>query len=92
MPRAGTASRPIRSCAAIFRPPTPAGPLITCKTEPQYRVDQCELVDEWPNGAGMGRAVLAAAWQFKVRPPQKGGRALVGEWVRIRISYQIDRK
>lgn len=70
----------------------PGWALITCKTEPQYRVDQCELVDEWPAGSGMGRAVLASAWQFQVRPPQKGGRLLVGEWVRIRISYQINHK
>jgi protein TonB len=70
----------------------PGWALITCKTEPQYRVDQCVLVDEWPNGSGMGRAALASTWQFQVRPPQKGGRALVGEWVRIRISYRIDRK
>ena len=99
-----TASGELIYAARWYREPTdqelrgylstadPGWALITCKTEPQYRVDQCELVDEWPNGAGMGRAVLAAAWQFKVRPPQKGGRALVGEWVRIRISYQIDRK
>ena len=70
----------------------PGWALMTCKTEPQYRVDQCVLVDEWPAGSGMGRAVLASAWQLKVRPPQKGGRVLVGEWVRIRISYQLDRK
>lgn len=70
----------------------PGWALMTCKTEPEYRVDQCKLVDEWPAGSGMGRAVLASAWQLKVRPPQKGGRVLVGEWVRIRISYQIDRR
>ena len=70
----------------------PGWALMTCKTEPEYRVDQCKLVDEWPAGSGMGRAVLASAWQMKVRPPQKGGRVLVGEWVRIRVSYGIERK
>jgi len=70
----------------------PGWALITCKTEPQYRVDQCVLVDEWPNGSNMGRAALASTWQFKVRPPQKGGRVLVGEWVRILVSQGIERR
>lgn len=67
----------------------PGWALINCRTEPGWRVDDCELVDEWPQGSGMGRAVLASAWQFQVRPPQVGGRVMVGEWVRIRISYEL---
>lgn len=70
----------------------PAWALIDCRTEPQFRVDGCVLVDEWPQGSNMGRAVLAAAWQFKVRPPRVGGRSMVGEWVRIRIDYTVTRK
>ena len=70
----------------------PAWALINCQTQPQFRVDHCVLVDEWPQGSNMGRAVLAAAWQFKVRPPRVGGRVMVGEWVRIRIDYDIVRK
>ena len=73
---------------------TASGPgwaLITCRTAPQFRVEDCELVDEYPSGAQIGRAVMAAAWQFKVRPPQVGGRVLVGEWVRIRITYEMRR-
>ena len=70
----------------------PAWALIDCRTEPQFRVDHCVLVDEWPQGSNMGRAVLAAAWQFKVRPPRIGGRSMVGEWVRIRIDYTVTRK
>lgn len=73
---------------------TASGPgwaLITCRTAPGFRVEDCELVDEFPSGSQIGRAVLAAAWQFKVRPPQVGGRVLVGEWVRIRISYEMRR-
>jgi protein TonB len=70
---------------------TASGPgyaLINCRTVPDFRVEDCVLVDEYPSGAGLGRAVLAAAWQFRVRPPRVGGRSLVGEWVRIRISYE----
>ncbi|WP_375289856.1 hypothetical protein [Qipengyuania sp.] len=67
--------------------PAPAWALINCQTQPEYRVDHCVLVDEYPQGSNMGSAVLNAAWQFKVRPPRVGGRAMVGEWVRIRIDY-----
>ncbi|MFA6219648.1 MAG: hypothetical protein WC692_07685 [Erythrobacter sp.] len=73
---------------------TASGPgwgLINCQTAPQFRVENCVLVGESPQGSGIGRAVLAAAWQFKVRPPQIGGRPQVGEWVRIRIDYTIAR-
>lgn len=73
---------------------TASGPgyaLINCRTVEGFRVEDCELIDEHPSGAQIGRAVMAAAWQFKVRPPQLGGRPLVGAWVRIRISYEITR-
>ena len=70
----------------------PAWALINCQTQPQFRVDRCVLVDEYPQGANMGRSVLAAAWQFRVRPPRVGGKVLVGEWVRIRIDYTVRRR
>ncbi len=73
---------------------TASGPgwaLINCRTIPDFKVDSCVLVDEYPETAGIGRAVLAATWQFKVRPPQVGGRVMVGEWVRIRITYDLKR-
>lgn len=64
--------------------------LINCRTEPEFRVDHCVLVDE--SDRSVGSAVLAMAWQFRVRPPRVGGRSRVGEWVRIRIEYTIRRQ
>lgn len=63
--------------------------LINCRTEPEFRVDGCVLVDQ--SDRSVGSAVLAMAWQFRVRPPRIGGRSMVGEWVRIRIDYTVTR-
>lgn len=63
--------------------------LINCRTEPEFRVDRCVLVDQ--SEPAVGSAVLAMAWQFRVRPPRVGGRSMVGEWVRIRIDYIVRR-
>ncbi len=74
---------------------TASGPgwgLIACRTAPDYRVEDCVGLDEYPNGSQINRAVLAAAWTFQVRPPRLGGRALVGSWVRIRIDYGTKRR
>ena len=74
---------------------TASGPgwgLIACRTVPDYRVDDCVGLDEYPNGSQINRAVLAAAWQFRVRPPRLGGRPMVGTWVRIRIDYGAARR
>lgn len=71
---------------------TASGPgwgLIACRTAPDYRVEDCVKVDEYPAGSNIARAVLAAAWQFKVRPPRIGGQPKIGEWVRIRIDYEF---
>ncbi|MBA3940314.1 MAG: hypothetical protein C0520_03790 [Sphingopyxis sp.] len=71
---------------------TASGPgwgLIACRTAPDYRVEDCVGLDEYPTGSQINRAVLAAAWQFQVRPPRRGGKLLVGSWVRIRIDYVI---
>ncbi|MEL6238080.1 MAG: hypothetical protein AAFQ90_05745 [Pseudomonadota bacterium] len=65
----------------------PASALIVCKTVPDFYVEDCELLGESPRGSQMGRAVLAAAWQFRVRPAIIGGKSQVGSWVRIRIDY-----
>ena len=65
----------------------PGWALITCRTVADYRVDSCVGLDESPDGSQIQRAVLAAAWQFRVRPPRVNGVSQVGSWVRIRIDY-----
>lgn len=67
----------------------PSAALIACRTVPDWRVEDCQLLSEAPPGSNIGRAVLAAAWQFKVRPARVGGRSQVGSWVRIRIDYSV---
>jgi protein TonB len=61
--------------------------LVACKTIPGNRVDNCIELGDVPRGTRLARAVRLAAWQFRVRPPRKNGRAMIGEWVRIRIDY-----
>lgn len=67
----------------------PSVALIACRTVAAFRVEDCVLLTESPSGSNIGRAVLAMAYQFRVRPPQIGGRPQVGEWVRIRIEYAV---
>jgi protein TonB len=70
----------------------PGWGLIACRTVKDYRVEDCIAVGEYPEGSNIARSVLAAAWQFRVRPPRLGGQSKVGEWVRIRIDYDLKRE
>ena len=49
----------------------PGWALIACRTAPDWRVEDCVGLSEYPTGSNMLRAVLAAAWQFRVRPPRR---------------------
>lgn len=62
--------------------------LVACKTIPGNRVEDCQEIDQQPLGSHLASAVRQAAWQFRVRPPRKNGKELVGSWVRIRIDYE----
>jgi protein TonB len=74
---------------------TATGPgwgLIACRTVADFRVEDCVGLEEQPRGSNINRAVLAAAYQFRVRPPMRGGQSLVGSWVRIRIDYTVEER
>jgi protein TonB len=69
----------------------PSYALIACKVVTGYYVEDCQLVAEGPAGSQIGRAVMAASWQFRVRPARIGGREQFGTWVRIRIDYTVNK-
>jgi protein TonB len=71
---------------------SPGVALIACKTVSGYYVEDCVLLSESPQGSQIGRAVLAAAWQFRVRPARIGGQEQFGSWVRIRITYSSQQR
>ena len=74
--------------SGYYPPGAPEGSgLIACKTIPGNRVDDCVEIGNDPPGSHLARSVRLAAWQFRVRPPRKNGKPMIGEWVRIRIDY-----
>ncbi len=87
------AREPTNAEVAGYLPPNaPDGwGMIACRTAPQHRVEDCVELGNHPRGSRLAGAVRQAAWQFRVRPPRKNGRELIGEWVRIRIDYSITR-
>lgn len=87
------ARHPTDAELAGYLPPNPPDGwgLVECKTLPGDRVDDCIELDQYPHGSHLAAAVRQAAWQFRVRPPRKGGKELVGSWVRILIEYSFER-
>ena len=82
--------RPTRAELSAYLPermPREGWGLVACRTAERYLVEDCVELDSSPPGSRLAGAVRQAAWQFRVRPPRVGGKALIGTWVRIRIEY-----
>ncbi len=65
--------------------------LIACRTIPRFQVEDCVQLGESPVGSGLARAMINAAWQFRVKPPRLNSQPQVGEWVKIRFDFSKDR-
>lgn len=70
---------------------SPGYGLMACRTIADFYVTDCVALSETP-GSMLTRSMLAGSGVLRVRPPRRGGRSLVGSWVRIRIDYSIRRE
>ena len=61
--------------------------IIACRMIDKYHVENCQELEESPPGSGLARALRRASWQLLVRPPRLGGKSMIGEWVRIKLTW-----
>ncbi len=74
--------------AAAKSVPAGASAEIACRMIENYRVENCQILNENPRGTGLAKALRLAAWQFLVRPPRIDNKPQLGVWVRIRFDFR----